>query len=54
MNRFSERASFHQYRMAVIATWPEGETKRAAMSSARAALKRELAFDQTSRVTNRV
>jgi hypothetical protein len=54
MNRFSERASFHQYRIAVIAAWPEGECKRAAMSAARAALQRELAFDQTSRMTNRL
>jgi hypothetical protein len=54
MNRFSERASLHQYRTTMNSGWPEGENKRAAMSAARAALKRELAFDITSRVTNRV
>jgi hypothetical protein len=53
-NNFSERASFHQYRISVIAAWPEGDVKRAAMAAARAALQRELAFDQTSRVTNRL
>jgi hypothetical protein len=54
MNSFSQRTSFHQYRIAVIAAWPEGECKRAAMSAARAALIRERPFDQASRVTNRL
>jgi hypothetical protein len=54
MNRFSERTSFQQYRLAVIAAWPEGECKRAALAAARAALQRELAFDLASRVANRL
>jgi hypothetical protein len=45
----SERAKFQQYRMSVIASWPESETKRAAMASAQAALQHELRFERDRR-----
>ena len=45
----SERAKFQQYRMSVIASWPESETKRAAMASAQAALQHELRFERARR-----
>jgi hypothetical protein len=44
MNDCSERGRFEQYRLMVISTWPEGEMKRVAFASARAALEREAAF----------
>jgi hypothetical protein len=44
MNQFSDRAWFERYRLAVISAWPESAAKRAALSSARAALEREVAF----------
>jgi hypothetical protein len=44
MNRHSAQAWFERYRLAVISAWPESEAKRAALSSARAALEREVAF----------
>jgi hypothetical protein len=52
MDHFSERVRFEQYRVTVISTWPESETKRVALASARAALEREVAFAQ-SRYANR-
>jgi hypothetical protein len=42
-------ASFHRYRISVIATWPESGFKRAAMAAARAALQQELAFERVTR-----
>lgn len=44
MNKTSEQARFEQYRLMLIATWPESGLKRAAMASAQAALERELAL----------
>jgi hypothetical protein len=41
---FSAHASFHRYRLDVIATWPETERKRAALAAAEAAFQGELAF----------
>jgi hypothetical protein len=40
----NDRIRFQQYRLTVISTWPESETKRAALASALAALEHELAF----------
>ena len=40
---FSERASFHRYRLAVITTWPEGEFKKAALAAAGAEAARRVA-----------
>src|SRR3954452_24674451 len=51
MNGVSEGIRFHRYRLVVISTWPESETKRAALASARAALDREVAFAQSRRVS---
>ena len=44
MRQSSDTASFERYRLAVISSWPESEAKRAALSSAAAALQREVAF----------
>ena len=52
MNDGSERGGFEQYRLMVISTWPESESKRVALASARAALEREAAFDQSGRAVN--
>ena len=41
---FSAHASFHRYRLDVIATWPETEGKQAALAAAEAAFQGELAF----------
>jgi hypothetical protein len=43
----NERIRFERYRLMLISTWPESDVKRAALASARAALERELAFEQT-------
>ena len=52
MNDCSERRAFEQYRLMVISTWPESETKRVALSSARAALEREAAFAESGHATS--
>jgi hypothetical protein len=45
----SANASFHRYRLSLIATWPESECKRAALAAAEAALQGELAFVRVAR-----
>jgi hypothetical protein len=42
--------SFPRYRASVIATWPERECKRSALSSAMAALQAELALEHRTRL----
>jgi hypothetical protein len=37
---------FHQYRISVIETWPEGATRQSALAAARAALNRELTYER--------
>jgi hypothetical protein len=44
----SAHASFHLYRLSVIATWPESEYKQAALAAAEAAFQGELAFERSS------
>jgi hypothetical protein len=48
--RFSASAKFHRYRLEVVEAWPSGELKRTAMAAARAALRKELAFDRNARM----
>jgi hypothetical protein len=50
---FSERASFHRYRLAAVTGWPEGEFKKAAMAAAGAALQGEMAFVRSARMGGR-
>jgi hypothetical protein len=50
---FSERASFHRYRLAAVTAWPEGEFKKAAMAAAGAALQGEPAFARSARMGGR-
>jgi hypothetical protein len=45
---FSAHASFHRYRLDVIATWPESECKRAAMAAAEAAFQGELVYQRSA------
>ena len=52
MDQFSEGVRFQRYRVTVISTWPESETKRVALASARAALEREAAFAQSGHATS--
>jgi hypothetical protein len=54
MHQLSERVWFERYRLVVISAWPESEAKRAAMSSARAALEREVAFAESRRATSQM
>ena len=51
---FSSHASFHRYRLNVIAAWPESECKRTALAAAAAAFKGELAFERTSSTWRRL
>jgi hypothetical protein len=44
----SDQARFEQYRLAVISSWPDSETKQVALASARSALARELALMQSA------
>ena len=44
MDQFSEAITFQRYRLMLISTWPESETKQAAARSARSALEREIEF----------
>jgi hypothetical protein len=46
---FSAHASFHRYRLNVIAAWPESECKRTALAAAAAAFQGELAFERAAR-----
>ena len=52
MDEFSERVAFERYRLIVISTWPESESKRVALAAARAAFEREAAFAQSSNARN--
>jgi hypothetical protein len=45
---FSAQASFHRYRLDVIAAWPESDCKRAALAAAEAAFQGELAFERAA------
>jgi hypothetical protein len=45
---FSAHASFHRYRLNVIAAWPESECKRTALAAAAAAFQGELAFERAA------
>ena len=50
MNDSSQRGRFERYRLMVISAWPDSDLKTAALASARAALERELAVMQPSRL----
>ena len=46
--KFSANASFQRYRIVVISTWPDSESKRAALAAAEAALQEESAFESVA------
>lgn len=45
---------FNRFRIDVIATWPEGEGKQAAMAAAKAALQGGLAFERVASAGRRL